>query len=610
MFRVGRSIAILSASFPGGSESHDAEQMSHNMHHAADYRFMSQIAVATRRRIGEILVELNIVNESDISSALELQRSTGKRLGEVLLDQGLVKSRDLVRALAVQFDLPFVDLNDRPIDIELAQAIPQQLATRHRALPVWRDGRQIVVAMVNPADVLALDDIRSLVGRQVVPVMAEAAQITAAIGQLGHSDNRVLETIQAAVGERKDAAAPITTSPSSDRSKAPIVQFIDLLLAKAIQEDASDIHVEPTSDDLRIRFRVDGVLHEAMSPPRSLRAGIISRIKVMAEMDIAERRVPQDGRLTASVNNVDYDVRVVTIPTIHGEAAVLRLLRGGTHGGGIGGIGFLPDQLARYRDAYEQPWGAILVTGPTGSGKSTTLYATLEELRDPTRNIITIEDPVEYRMDGIKQVQVNEKTGMTFARALRSFLRADPDVMLIGEIRDGETATTAVEAALTGHLVLSTLHTNNSASAPMRLIEMGVEPFLVSSSLSAVLAQRLARKLCEKCKVPKEIRLEHLGLKDAGIAALPEDLRSSESFEGFATVGCDSCSGTGYRGRFAIHEVLSMSEEISELVLSHARVEEVERLAIQQGMITLRADGLRKVKTGLTTVEELFRVIT
>ncbi len=572
---------------------------------------MAQLAVAARRRIGEVLVELGIVNEDEISRALEAQRSSGRRLGEVLLQEGLVQPRDLVRALAVQFDLPFVDLSDRPIDIEVSQLVPQQLAKRHRALPVWREDQQIVVAMANPVDVLALDDIRSLVGRQVKPVMAEAAQILDAIERLGHSDSRVRETIQAAVGENREYEAQLldARADTEGSSDAPIVRFIDLLLAKAVQENASDIHVEPTSDDLRIRFRVDGVLHEAMTPPKSLMAGIISRIKVMAEIDIAERRVPQDGRLTAEVNGKEYDVRVATIPTVHGEAAVLRILHSMARGG-IKGAGFLPNQLDLYRTAYERPWGAILVTGPTGSGKSTTLYATLEEIRDPTRNIITIEDPVEYRMDGIKQVQVNQKSGMTFARALRSFLRADPDIMLVGEIRDGETATIAIEAALTGHLVLSTLHTNSSSAAPMRLVEMGVEPFLVASSVSAVLAQRLARRLCEKCRRPQEVFLRQLGLSDEVLAALPADLSEGESFEGYRAVGCESCGDTGYRGRFAIHEVLSMSEEISDLVLAHARAEDVERVAVEQGMSTLRSDGLRKVKMGLTTVEELFRVIT
>ena len=574
---------------------------------------MGQTTVATRRRIGEILVELGIVTDDQISAALEQQRATGSRLGDVLLQEGYVKPRDLVRALAVQFGLPFVDLDDHTIDNEVAQLIPQSLARRHRAIPVWRQEQRIVVAMANPVDVLALDDIRALVGRQVEAVMAEGAQILSVVERLGHSDSRVQETIQAAVVESDELAGLDSTADlqvDQEGEKAPIVRFVDLLLAKAIQERASDIHVEPTSDDLRIRFRVDGVLHDAMSPPRSLQAGIVSRIKVMADIDIAERRLPQDGRLTIAVNDVPHDIRVVTVPTIHGEAVVLRVLRSGQQGVGIDGIGFLPDQLARYREAYLRPWGAILVTGPTGSGKSTTLYATLEELKDPTRNIITIEDPVEYRIDGIKQVQVNHRSGMTFPRALRSFLRADPDIMLVGEIRDGETATIAVEASLTGHLVLTTLHTNNSASTPMRLIEMGVEPFLVASSVTAVLAQRLARRLCEKCRQPRELRLDQLGLGDDALATLPSDLIDRPTLEAYQAVGCQSCADSGYRGRFAIHEVMPVTEEVAELVLGQARAEDVERLAVEQGMETLRADGLRKVALGLTTVEELFRVIT
>ena len=573
---------------------------------------MSQTTAATRRRIGEILVELGIVSDDEIAAALAAQRETGRRLGEVLLARGVVKPKDLVRALAVQFGLEFVDLDDHQIDGEVAQLVPRSLAHRHRALPVWRDGPQIVVAMANPVDVLALDDIRSLVGRQVKPVMGEAAQILAAVDRLGHSDSRVQETIEAAVGENRQQteSAAVTVRVDDGEEKAPIVQFVDLLLSKAIQERASDIHVEPSSDDLRIRFRVDGVLHDAMSPPRSLQSGIISRIKVMADIDIAERRVPQDGRLTVEVNGIDHDVRVVTLPTVHGEAVVLRILRSGTEGVGVAQLGFHPDQLARYRQAYQRPWGAILVTGPTGSGKSTTLYATLQELRDSTRNIVTVEDPVEYRMDGIKQVQVNTRSGLTFARALRSFLRADPDIMLVGEVRDGETATIAVEASLTGHLVLSTLHTNNSCSTPMRLVEMGVEPFLVASSLSAVLAQRLARRLCERCCQPRDLRLDQLGLSDDHLGALPDDLRANEVFGGFAAVGCEACGGTGYRGRFAIHEVLTITEEVSELVLARGRAEDIERVAVAQGMTTLRADGLRKVQQGLTTIEELFRVIT
>ena len=570
--------------------------------------------VVRRRRIGEILVELGIVTDEDISQALDEQRSSGLRLGDVLLQRGYVKPRDMVRALAVQFDLPFVDLDDITVDNELAQLIPQSLAHRHRAIPIGSEDNQIVVAMANPADVLALDDIRSLVGRQVKAVMAEAAQIRSVVDRLGHSDSRVEETIQAAVGE---SIEPSTTAGAAggfqideDDDKPPIVRFVDLLLSKAIQERASDVHIEPGSDDLRIRFRIDGVLSDAMAPPSSLQAGIVSRVKVMADIDIAERRVPQDGRFTAVVNGVASDVRVVTIPTVHGEAVVLRILRNEQQGDGIDAIGFLPDQLRRFREAYTRPWGAVLVTGPTGSGKSTTLYATLEELKDPTRNIITIEDPVEYRIDGIKQVQVNNRAGMTFPRALRSFLRADPDIMLVGEIRDGETATIASEASITGHLVLSTLHTNNSASTPMRLVEMGVEPFMVASSLTAVLAQRLARRVCAKCCEPRLVRLDQLGLDDAALASLPADLRDRETIQSHHAVGCQSCGQSGYRGRFAIHEVMTMTEEVSALILARATAEDVERVAVEQGMQTLRADGLRKVDMGLTTIEELLRVVS
>lgn len=571
---------------------------------------MTATTVATRRRIGEILVEAGIVSDDQITKALELQRTQGKRLGEVLLHEGLVTPRDLVRALAVQFDLPFVDLDEHRIDAEVAQLVPQALATRHRALPVWRDGDDIVVAMANPVDVLALDDIRALVGRQVRSVMAESAQILAAVNRLDHSDSRVHETIAAAVGAHRDDEPAVveTVAGAPTENRAPIVEFVDLLLAKAIQERASDVHVEPRDGDLRIRFRVDGVLHDAMAPPASLQAGIISRIKVMADIDIAERRVPQDGRLSTAVNGVSYDVRVVTLPTVHGESAVLRILRSGSEHMGLGEIGLLGNQLERYTEAYRRPWGAILVTGPTGSGKSTTLYSTLAELRDPTRNIITIEDPVEHRLDGIKQVQVNQKAGMTFARALRSFLRADPDVILVGEIRDGETAEIAVEASLTGHLVLSTLHTNNSSAAPMRLMEMGVPPFLVASSLSAVVAQRLARRLCEKCRQPRRVPIDQVGLDEASRAGLDDLVEAGGVIDAFGAVGCEACGGTGYRGRFALFEVLSMTDGIAEMVLGNARTEEVERTAVDQGMVTLRADGLRKVAQGLTSVEEILRV--
>ncbi len=568
---------------------------------------MAVARTATRRRLGEILVELGIVSDADVNVALEEQGATGRRLGDVLLDRGLVTSRQLLQALAAQFGQEFVDLDDHVIDLELTQKVPQQLARRHRAVPVWLSGDRVVIAMANPADVLALDDIRSVLGRQVHPVMAEAQQIFGILDRLGLSDTRVQEAIQAAVGASRseetitDRVEPLATG--ADQS--PIVQFVNLLLSKAVQERASDVHIEPTADELRVRFRVDGVLHDAMSPPKSLQAGIVSRLKVMSEIDIAERRIPQDGRMTISVGGADIDLRVVTLPTVHGEAVVLRILKNDREGVGVASLGFLPHQLAKYEEAFRRPWGAILVTGPTGSGKSTTLYATLEELRDPTRNIITIEDPVEYRIEGIKQVQVNNKAGMSFPTALRSFLRADPDVLLIGEIRDGETATIAIEASLTGHLVLSTLHTNSAAATPMRLLEMGVKPFLVTSSVTAVVAQRLARLLCDSCKKPVELTAEAV----TAIGIPQEFLTEQGTLQVFQAGGCSSCGNTGYLGRFAIHEVMVMTEEIAQLILTRATSDAVERLAVQQGMTTLKADGIAKVALGMTSLEELHRVV-
>lgn len=564
-------------------------------------------AVQTRRRIGEVLVDLGFLSDDDIKRALELQRSSGRRLGEVLTGEKLVSSRQLLEALAVQFGFEFIDLDTITLDTELAQRVPASMARRHRALPLMRRDGGVVVAMTNAADVLAVDDIRSALGEHVIAVMAEGAQILGAINDLEHSDSRVAEAIQAAVVDTKPLAAASNDAPvETTRDESPIVQFVDILIAKAIQERASDIHVEPSKDDLRIRFRVDGVLTDAMSSPKSLQSGIISRIKVMSNIDIAERRLPQDGRLTVDTPDGQTDLRVVTVPTVHGEAAVLRILQNDARGGGLANLGFLPPVLDSFREAYTKPWGAILVTGPTGSGKSTTLYGTLEELRDPTKNIITIEDPVEFRMEGVKQVQVNARAGMTFPTALRSFLRADPDIILVGEIRDSETATIAVEASLTGHMVLSTIHTNNAASTPLRLIEMGVQPFLVTSSLNAVLAQRLARKLCDRCKEPRSMTM---GPSDHQI--IPEHFVAEDgTYTIWNPVGCPSCANTGYRGRFAIHEVMTMTDEMRELILAGASAGKVEKLAISQGMVTLRNDGLNKALAGVTSLEEILRVVS
>ncbi|HEX6597105.1 MAG TPA: GspE/PulE family protein, partial [Acidimicrobiales bacterium] len=386
---------------------------------------------------------------------------------------------------------------------------------------------------------------------------------------------------------------------------APVVQFVNELLRRAVSERASDVHLEPWDRELRIRFRVDGVLHDVMAVPQSIRSSVVSRLKIMGELDIAERRMPQDGRVTLVVDAREVDLRMVTLPTTQGEALVVRILDRSTGLLDIAELGFRPETLDRYRSCYRRPWGAVLVTGPTGSGKSTTLYAALSELHDPMRNIVTVEDPVEYHMSGIKQLQVNRKAGLTFAGALRSIMRADPDVLLIGEIRDRETATIAVEAALTGHMVLSTLHANDAASTPARLLDMGVEPFLVTSALSGVLAQRLVRRLCDACKEPYTPDRRELE-----IAGWDEELQESVGGARYhRAVGCNKCARSGYRGRFAIHEVMPLNEELAHLILGHASSEEVRDLAVRQGMITLRREGLARVALGNTTFEELLRVV-
>ncbi|MCP3991739.1 MAG: Flp pilus assembly complex ATPase component [Actinomycetia bacterium] len=558
-----------------------------------------------RRRLGEILVDAGVLTDDQVQSAVAEQQSSGRKLGEVLLESRLVTTAQLVRALAEQFGLEFIDLNERPLDVELAHQVSQALCRRHRGLPVYRRDGEVLVAMANPADVLALDDFRGAIRAPIRPVMAPPGQIMRAIDRMGHSDANLQQAIMAAVVDVEDPIEDLAPEPLAGvEESSPLVQFVDLLISRAGEERASDIHIEPMSEGLRVRYRVDGILREAMSPPKSLQASLISRIKVMANLDITERRIPQDGRISSAAFT-GLDIRVATVPTVHGEAAVMRLLDTSADHHRIDDIGFIPDQLTRYRAAYGRPWGTVLVTGPTGSGKTTTLYATLRELNEPTTNIITVEDPVEYRLDGIKQVQVNTKAGLTFATALRSFLRADPDVMLVGEIRDRETATIAAEASLTGHLVLSTLHTNNAAMTPLRLLEMGVEPFMITSTVNAVLAQRLARRLCSACRTPVVIPPSVA----SGSRIPPQLLAEDGSFHAYQSGGCGRCSGSGYTGRVPVHEVMTMTEEIAELVLDRAPVEKVTGCAVEQGMTTLFRDGMHKVAQGITSVEEILRVI-
>jgi type IV pilus assembly protein PilB len=452
----------------------------------------------------------------------------------------------------------------------------------------------------SPGNVFAIDDIRSLSGLDVRPVVATKADVAAAIDRFHRGDDELDElTMSIDAGEQEDDLAHVKEIVED----APIVKFVNLLITQAINDRASDIHIEPTEHDMRVRFRIDGVLHEVMRSPKSIQAGVVSRLKIMSDIDIAERRVPQDGRMSVNTSSKKIDLRVATLPTVWGEKIVMRLLDNSTAMLDLTDLGFSAGNYRRYAESFTKPYGMMLVTGPTGSGKSTTLYATLNIVSTPEKNVITVEDPVEYRLPGINQVQTNAKAGLTFASALRSILRSDPDVVLIGEIRDHETAQIAIEAALTGHLVLSTLHTNDSPSAVTRLIEMGIEPFLVGSAIDCVLAQRLARRLCSKCKeiyVPTEETLVHARFPWTPAEPVPELHRA---------VGCSACSKTGYKGRLALHEVMVVSEQIERLSVERASADVIGRAAREEGMVTLRADGMEKVRQGVTTLEEVLRIV-
>ncbi|MDQ1518408.1 MAG: type pilus assembly protein PilB [Actinomycetota bacterium] len=565
-------------------------------------------ALLFRQPLGEMLLSEGLITQAQLDAALKAQAERGLPLGQLLVEDGAVTDAVLMGALARQLGLEFVDLAEYPIDRGAVALLPEAMARRLLALPVtWAEDR-LIVAMADPGNVLAVDDLRAVTGADVHVVVATRTQLVEAIDRFHRLDAEVDEVAQIAAEE---LAGDDDTRSGQDGvareavEDAPIVKFVNLLIAQAVADRASDIHVEPTETDLRIRFRVDGVLHEVMHSPRSIQGGVISRLKVMADINIAERRIPQDGRISLNVAGKGIDLRVATLPTVYGEKVVMRILDKTQARLSLPDLGFHPAVLPRFEACFRKPYGTILVTGPTGSGKSTTLYATLNVLNSTDKNVITVEDPVEYRLPGVNQVQVNPKAGLTFASALRSILRSDPDIVLVGEIRDRETATIAIEASLTGHLVLSTLHTNDAASTPMRLVEMGVEPFLVISALDCVVAQRLARRLCDRCR--EEYEPTHGELTEAGWPAAL--LKAEGPPLLYRAVGCAACSRTGYRGRLAVHEVMVMSEEIRRMVVERYSSDEIKKTALAQGMLTLREDGLVKVAQGKTTLEELFRVI-
>ncbi len=552
------------------------------------------------KQLGDILLEGGLVDAEQLTGAMADQKRLGRSLGRVLVDNGVLSQSQLVAALAQQIGLRFVDLSDYPVDGSAVTKVPEAVCRRHNALPIGYEDGKLLVAMADPANVFAADDIRSMTGMEVKSVVATKPDVLAAINRYHRGE-----------AELDDLTMAMDTSDEDDdlgnirevTEDAPIVKFVNLLITQAIQDRASDIHIEPTEKDLRVRFRIDGVLHEVMRSPKNITSGVTSRLKIMADINIAERRIPQDGRLSVNANGKKIDLRVATLPTVWGEKIVMRILDNSTAMLKLTDLGFGQENYETFAESFVKPYGMILVTGPTGSGKSTTLYATLNIVSKPEVNVITVEDPVEYRLPGINQVQTNVKAGLTFAAALRSILRSDPDIVLLGEIRDHETAQIAIEAALTGHLVLSTLHTNDAPSAITRLTEMDVEPFLVGSALDCVLAQRLARKLCPKCKeayVPTREEMVHQRFPWSTDLELPTLFRP---------VGCSACSKTGYKGRIALHEVMAVSEQIERMAVARESSMAIGKVAVEQGMITLRADGLTKVVQGQTSMEEILRVV-
>lgn len=545
-----------------------------------------------------LLMKAGVITERQLRDALEVHNATGSPLGKVLVDLGYATQGAILAVMARQIGIPYVDFKERTPAPDAVAVVPKELAARYVLMPVAIEDGQLTVAMADPQNVLALDDLRIVTGYEIRPGISTKDDILHAIEEY----YKVAERMDGDefIGS-EDIAAVDLEEITDATSEAPTVKLVNWIINKAVTDRASDIHIEPQENDLRVRFRVDGVLHEVTRSPKSAQAAIISRFKVMADMDIAESRKPQDGHCDVTVAGHKLDFRVSTLPTVYGERVVLRILRKDSILLQLSDLGFLPNSLERFQTSFTKPYGAILVTGPTGSGKSTTLYAAVNVLNDPGRHILTAEDPVEYRLPGVNQCQVYAKVGLTFARALRSFLRCSPDVILVGEIRDAETAKIAIESALTGHLVLSTLHTNDAPGAITRLVEMGVEPFLVASAVDCVLAQRLARRLCGECK--EEYAPKREVLINAGF---PEDNLPERIFRG---KGCKKCGDTGYRGRIGVHEVMMMTEEIGKLTVEEASADDIGRMAIQQGMLTLRQDGLEKVRNGVTSIEEIVRVI-
>jgi type IV pilus assembly protein PilB len=548
--------------------------------------------------LGEVVVDLGLATREQVEQALARARAERKLVGQMLVEMGALDADGLARAVAERFGLDHVNITEFTVDPGAASLVPARAARRYGAMPIgWAGPKTLLVAMADPANIVAIDDIGMITGHDVRPVIVSREDLEPLIAKLTRLDDAV-ET--ATDEEEADGLADEIAAPAFvNEDEAPVIKLVNSIVAQAVEQGASDIHFTPHQGDMMVQYRIDGVLGDGVTVPRRLRQGLVSRVKIIAELDIAERRAPQDGRFGLTVDGKPIDVRVVTLPLVGGESVVMRILdRSGTRMG-LEQLGMLEAEEQRFEKAFRQAYGAVLVTGPTGSGKTTSLYAALNELNTTERSIVTIEDPVEYRIDGLRQMQINPKAGVTFATGLRSMMRADPDVVMVGEIRDRETAQIAIEAALTGHLVLSTLHTNDAPTAVTRLVEMGIEPFLVASSIDCVVAQRLARRLCPNCKLLKSYSADVM--RESGFAL-------EEGIEAFEPVGCGRCSHTGYRGRLGLYEVMTLSEEIRAMALARETASSIAEIAVAQGMSRLRDDGFAKVLRGDTSLAEVARV--
>ncbi len=567
------------------------------------------------QRLGDLLVRERVITPEQLEQALKVQKETGSRLGSILVKLGFLSDEEVTNFLSRQYGVPAINLAYFEIDPSVVKLIPYETAKRYQILPLSRVGASLTIAMVDPTNVFAMDDIKFMTGFNIEPVVASESSILEGIEKSYSSASSQEDDLEKVMATMSDIAeADIELQAEAEEvglseleraaDEAPIVKLVNLILTDAVKRGASDIHIEPYEKEYRVRFRIDGVLQPIMSPPLKLKDAITSRIKIMSKLDISEKRLPQDGRIMLKVNlggkKKQLDYRVSTLPTLWGEKIVLRLLDKENLRLDMTKLGFEPESLAKFERAILKPYGMVLVTGPTGSGKTNTLYSSIARLNTPETNIMTAEDPVEFQLAGVNQVQMKESIGLNFAAALRSFLRQDPNIILVGEIRDFETAEIAVKAALTGHLVLSTLHTNGAPETISRLMNMGIEPFLVATAVHLICAQRLVRRICAECK--EEVDLPQAALIEAGFT--PEESKTVKVYKGR---GCGTCNNTGYKGRAGLYEVMEVDEEIRELILVGASATELKKKAIERGMLTLRRSGLVKVAQGITTLEEVAR---